>query len=142
MRLDTGEDIHATSALRTSSERPRYTFEIHCSRHQTAHEEILKATGTAMSGRDKVRKFLKTIQCTKMEAAVATVHAQANLWTNFDEAINYLRDYIPKPQSERRNISGLSRGNGTPNPPTSRIRGGGTPQRRLKVEDHFYKPNE
>ena len=54
------------------------------------------ATGTPLSGRDKVRQFLVTIKAPHMAVAVSTVLAQQNMRHNFDECINFLRQYIVK----------------------------------------------
>ena len=62
-------------------ERPRYDFERHISVHQKAHIDIEKATGTPLSGRDKVRRFLTTIKAPHMAVAVSMVLAEQNLDT-------------------------------------------------------------
>ena len=77
-------------------ERPRYDFERHVSVHQKVHIDIEKATGTPLSGRDKVRRFLATIKAPHMAVAVSTVLAQQAMRHDFDECINFLRQYIVK----------------------------------------------
>ena len=90
----TAEDKLLTSQYH--GERPRYDFKRHVSVHQKAHIDIEKATGTPLSGRDKVRRFLTTIKAPHMAVAVSTVLAQQNMRHDFDECINFLRQYIVK----------------------------------------------
>jgi hypothetical protein len=75
-------------------EKPRYTFESHVSFHRRSHNELEMAKGVAMTGPEKVRKLLASIQATSMQVPLATIRASDHLRHDFDEAVNFLRQYI------------------------------------------------
>jgi hypothetical protein len=89
-----------------TGEKPRYNFETHVSKHQKAHLNIEKATGTAMAENTKVRKLLASLRCATMNVPISTIRAQENLRTSFDESINFLRSFIlANSHGDERNVA-------------------------------------
>ena len=87
------------ASTKYAAERARYNFEKHVTVHQKCHSDIEKATGTALTDRDKVRRFLWTLTADFMTIPKATIEATNNLRTNWTDCINYLRKFVPeKPQ--------------------------------------------
>jgi len=120
-------------------EHPRYNFEMHVTTHQRAHLDLSRAGGRELTGRDKVRRLLKSISAPNMTVPVATVRATENLRVNWDECLNYLRQFVEEKTMNRRQISatGLSVGRGK-----FKKKRKPTGEPVPKVEDRYYTPSE
>jgi hypothetical protein len=57
-------------------------LQTHVSKHQKAHLNIEKATGTAMAKNTKVRKLLAFLCCATMNVLISTICAQENQLTS------------------------------------------------------------
>ena len=146
-----------------SSEQARYSFERHVTLHHKAHQDIAQATGVDLSDRDKVRRFLLTVKAPFMQVPIATVKATPNLRTNWEECINYLRDFVPAlNRFGKANSSALTVGekeitkgddteccatttNGTKRKFADKTNGQAEkkkPKQLPKIEDRWYKPSE
>jgi hypothetical protein len=104
-------------------ERRNFTFECFAEIHQQAHTD-LEEFGEPLTEAAKVRKFLKRIQASFLNSAIATVCANLSLKNDFEATVNFLSEFIEEQnQAQLRNISsgrsgrgrgqgrGLSRGN-------------------------------
>jgi hypothetical protein len=88
----------------TQARNPR--FETHVSKHQKAHLNIKKATGTAMAENTKIGKLLTSLCCAKTNVPISTIRAQENLCTSFDELIKFLQIFIlGKSHGDERNVA-------------------------------------
>ncbi len=129
---------------RYDGERYNYTFEIHCTRHQTAHRRIEEASGTALSERDKVRRFLNTIYASSMAAAIDTVKANTNLNTDFNACVNHLRQSVVDSRSKRKvnDISTVYRPSSNKSPSKETLMAM-TPEQiqQLTIELRYYPNN-
>lgn len=96
----------ALSTLVYRGEKSRYNFEIHVSKHQKAHLDIAKTTGTKVPEARKVRLLLSSIQCASFNVPIACIRGHAAHKESFDESINYLRTWITNNEvAEVRNVS-------------------------------------
>jgi len=133
-------------------EKPRYNFETHVSMHRKSHLELEKATGTPIPGPTKVRRLLKSLQTSMMAVPVATIRAQDNLRSDFDETVNYLRSFISTIDQESRNVSQVetksgpgkkfNKGNSNKNSHYSKKKGKDNDSSMDKSLDRWYKPAE
>ena len=67
--------------------KPRYNFEMHVLKH-------LKSILKRQQVNTKVCKFLYLIGCATMNVPIATISAEDNLQSSFNESINYLQVLI------------------------------------------------
>lgn len=102
-------EVAAEKKLQTLTyqrESPRYNFEGHVSMHRKAHNDLLEATGVAVTEQVKVRKLIASIKATNLASALGTIRATPTLKNNFDEAVNFLKGYLSTADAEvPRNVS-------------------------------------
>jgi hypothetical protein len=128
------------------SEKPRYNFEMHVSKHLRAHLDIEKAGGE-MRERSKVRKLLESIQVLFYVSTIVTVRANDGLLESFDTTVSYLCTFIIATDNiETRNVASVQVGGNTrkrsiseENPNYNKNKKG---QMRNDGEDQYYKPSK
>lgn len=102
-------EVAAEKKLQTlvyKRDSPRYNFEGHVSMHRKAHNDLLEATGVAVTEQVKVRKLIASIQASNLSSALGTIRATPTLKNSFDEAVNFLKGYLSTADAEvPRNIS-------------------------------------
>ena len=88
-----------------SGEKPRYTYEVHVCFHQKAHIDLVRGGNTAMDDGTKVRKFSRTITAQELQVPIATVKAAQNMRTDWNQTVNYLRNFVTPAVGNKRNVS-------------------------------------
>jgi hypothetical protein len=87
-----------------NGERRNFTFERFAEIHQQAHTD-LEEFGEPLPAAAKVRKFLKRIQASFLNSAIATVCANPSLKNDFEATVNFLSEFIEEQnQAQLRNI--------------------------------------
>ena len=88
--------------LNYSGERQRYTFETHVNVHQRAHNDIIRGGNPQLDGATKVRKFLRTLTAPELQVPVATVRANQAMRNDWDQTVNFLRNFISSSKVNQR----------------------------------------
>ena len=90
-----------------SGEKPRYTYETHVCIHQKAHIDLVRGGNTEMDDGTKIRKFLKTITAQELQIPIATIKATQHMRTDWNQTINYLRNFVTPAVGNKRNVSAI-----------------------------------
>ena len=140
-----------------SGDKPRYTFETHVTVHQRAHMDIERGGEAMWDGNQKVRRFLATITAREMEVPIATVKAIANLRTDWDACINYLRNFVRPLGSTGRKVAAIEYHSESTSPVEQAAREisrlmvdkmdkksskKGPDASKIEIADRYYKPDE
>ena len=97
--------------LRYTGEKPRLTFEHYVSLHQKYHNDILTARpASAWDDWTRVRQLTDGIHANHMMAGIAAIKANPHYRTNFDDAVNLLRDFVIQTNPTAHNISNVQHG--------------------------------
>jgi hypothetical protein len=76
-----------------NGERRNFTFECFAGIHQQAHTD-LEEFREPLTEAAKVRKFLKRIQASFLNSAIATVCANPSLKNDFEATVSFLSEFI------------------------------------------------
>ena len=97
--------------MKYTGERQRHTFVIHVWKSRKAHQELGQAKCIPLTETTKVRRLLDSIQVTALAVPIATIKAQQDLRTHFDNCVNYLKLYVASINApDTRNVSAYGQG--------------------------------